>query len=68
MGVRAECRAAPAFVDRFGPETRMALDFRGTERATARDPLTVSALNRAVAGLLERSFTLVRVRGEVATS
>ena len=57
---------APAFVDRFGPETRMALDFEGTERATARDPLTVSALNRAVAGLLERSFPLVRVRGEVA--
>lgn len=33
---------------------------------TARDPLTVSALNRAVAGLLSRSFPLVRVRGEVA--
>ncbi len=32
----------------------------------ARDPLTVSALNRAVAGLLERSFPLVRVQGEVA--
>lgn len=31
-----------------------------------RDPLTVSALNRAVAGLLERSFPLVRVRGELA--
>ena len=44
----------------------MALDFEGSERATARDPLTVSALNRAVAGLLERSFPLVRVRGEVA--
>ncbi|MGZ9030537.1 MAG: exodeoxyribonuclease VII large subunit [Burkholderiaceae bacterium] len=44
----------------------MALDFGGSERATARDPLTVSALNRAVAGLLERSFPLVRVQGEVA--
>lgn len=44
----------------------MALDFDGLDRATARDPLTVSALNRAVAGLLERSFPLVRVRGEVA--
>ncbi|MGB2816105.1 MAG: exodeoxyribonuclease VII large subunit [Burkholderiaceae bacterium] len=44
----------------------MALDFEGSERVTARDPLTVSALNRAVAGLLERSFPLVRVRGEVA--
>jgi len=31
-----------------------------------RDPLTVSALNRAVAGLLTRSFPLVRVRGEIA--
>lgn len=44
----------------------MALEFEGSERAAARDPLTVSALNRAVAGLLERSFPLVRVRGEVA--
>jgi exodeoxyribonuclease VII large subunit len=44
----------------------MALDFRGAEPATTRGPLTVSALNRAVAGLLERSFPLVRVRGEVA--
>ncbi|MGE5337653.1 MAG: exodeoxyribonuclease VII large subunit [Gemmatimonadota bacterium] len=33
---------------------------------TTRDPLTVSALNRAVAGLLSRSFPLVRVRGEIA--
>jgi exodeoxyribonuclease VII large subunit len=56
----------PAFVDRFGPETRMAPESAGSERATARDPLTVSALNRAVAGLLERSFPLVRVQGEVA--
>lgn len=31
-----------------------------------RDTLTVSALNRAVAGLLARSFPLVRVRGELA--
>jgi exodeoxyribonuclease VII large subunit len=53
-------------VDRFGLKTRMALDFEGSERATARDPLTVSALNRAVAGLLARSFPLVRVRGELA--
>jgi exodeoxyribonuclease VII large subunit len=44
----------------------MAPDFRGAEPATTRGPLTVSALNRAVAGLLERSFPLVRVRGEVA--
>jgi exodeoxyribonuclease VII large subunit len=44
----------------------MALDFEGSDRITARDPLTVSALNRAVAGLLERSFPLVRVSGEIA--
>jgi exodeoxyribonuclease VII large subunit len=44
----------------------MVLDFEGGERAAARDPLTVSALNRAVAGLLVRSFPLVRVRGELA--
>jgi exodeoxyribonuclease VII large subunit len=32
----------------------------------ARESITVSVLNRAVAGLLSRSFRLVRVRGEVA--
>jgi len=53
-------------VDRFGPETRMALDFRDADPATTRGPLTVSALNRAVAGLLDRSFPLVQVRGEIA--
>ncbi|HEU0204446.1 MAG TPA: exodeoxyribonuclease VII large subunit, partial [Burkholderiaceae bacterium] len=36
------------------------------EQATARETLTVSALNRAVAGLLARGFPLVRVRGEVS--
>jgi exodeoxyribonuclease VII large subunit len=44
----------------------MALEFDDSERAAARAALTVSALNRAVAGVLERSFPLVRVRGEVA--
>ncbi|HEY0664208.1 MAG TPA: exodeoxyribonuclease VII large subunit, partial [Thiobacillaceae bacterium] len=44
----------------------MASDFSPGERVVARDPLTVSALNRAVAGLLARSFPLVRGRGEVA--
>lgn len=44
----------------------MEIDFDGTDAATARPALTVSALNRAVAGLLERSFPLVRVRGELA--
>jgi hypothetical protein len=32
----------------------------------ARESITVSVLNRAVAGLLSRSFRLVRVRGEIA--
>jgi exodeoxyribonuclease VII large subunit len=32
----------------------------------ARESITVSLLNRAVAGLLSRSFRLVRVRGEIA--
>ena len=34
--------------------------------ALARESITVSALNRAVAGLLTRSFQLARVRGEIA--
>jgi exodeoxyribonuclease VII large subunit len=34
--------------------------------ALAREILTVSLLNRAVAGLLSRGFPLVRVRGEIA--
>ncbi|MGH6609230.1 MAG: exodeoxyribonuclease VII large subunit, partial [Burkholderiaceae bacterium] len=44
----------------------MTLDFEGADPVTARPALTVSALNRAVSGLLERSFPLVRVRGELA--
>jgi exodeoxyribonuclease VII large subunit len=52
-------------VDSFCPETRMALGFEGSDPATARPALTVSALNRAVAGLLERSFPLARVQGEI---
>jgi exodeoxyribonuclease VII large subunit len=44
----------------------MALELGGADRVTTRDPLTVSALNRAVAGLLERGFSVTRVRGEVA--
>jgi exodeoxyribonuclease VII large subunit len=52
-------------VDSFCPETRMALEFEGSDPATARPTLTVSALNRAVAGLLERSFPLARVQGEL---
>ncbi|MGZ8994034.1 MAG: exodeoxyribonuclease VII large subunit, partial [Burkholderiaceae bacterium] len=44
----------------------MALEFEGPNPEKARDALTVSALNRAVSGLLQRSFPLVRVRGEIA--
>jgi exodeoxyribonuclease VII large subunit len=43
----------------------MATGFDDAEPAGMRPALTVSALNRAVSGLLERSFPLVRVRGEV---
>ncbi len=44
----------------------MALDFDRPDAENARGALTVSALNRAVSGLLQRSFPLVRVRGEIA--
>ena len=40
--------------------------FPELEPATAREIITVSLLNRAVAELLSQSFRLVRVRGEVA--
>ena len=43
----------------------MALGFESSDPAAARPALTVSALNRAVAGLLERSFPLARVQGEI---
>jgi exodeoxyribonuclease VII large subunit len=52
-------------VDSFCPESRMVLGSEIADSVSARSPLTVSALNRAVAGLLERSFPLVRVQGEV---
>jgi len=44
----------------------MALESGEPNPATTRETLTVSLLNRAVAGLLARGFPLVRVRGEVA--
>ena len=44
----------------------MALDFVAADVENARPALTVSALNRAVSGLLQRSFPLVRVHGEIA--
>jgi exodeoxyribonuclease VII large subunit len=44
------------------------MDSRSAEEdlGLARDCVTVSVLNRVVAGLLSRSFRLVRVRGEIA--
>jgi exodeoxyribonuclease VII large subunit len=53
-------------VDSFCLESRMALEFEPGEPAPTREALTVSLLNRAVAGLLARGFPLVRVRGEVS--
>ena len=44
----------------------MALESGSGNPATTRETLTVSLLNRAVAGLLARGFPLVRVRGEVS--
>lgn len=43
----------------------MASLFSPSDGADSRDTLTVSALNRAVAGLLTRGFPSVRVRGEI---
>ncbi len=44
----------------------MALGFESGGPGATRETLTVSLLNRAVAGLLARGFPLVRVRGEVS--
>ncbi len=44
----------------------MELEFGNANAENTRAALTVSALNRAVSGLLQRSFPLVRVRGEIA--
>lgn len=59
-------RVVAGFVDSFPSESRMALGFEPDEPAATRETLTVSLLNRAVAGLLARGFPLVRVRGEVS--
>ncbi|HYF60939.1 MAG TPA: exodeoxyribonuclease VII large subunit, partial [Burkholderiaceae bacterium] len=40
--------------------------FEATDRAPAREIVTVGQLNRAVAGLLERSFPLLWVAGEIS--
>ena len=53
-------------VDRYHPETRMESGFADENPALARESITVSLLNRAVAELLTRNFRLVRVRGEIA--
>jgi exodeoxyribonuclease VII large subunit len=53
-------------VESFAMENRMTTESGAEHPATAREVLTVSLLNRAVAGLLARGFPLVRVRGEVA--
>lgn len=45
----------------------MTRDFSGTDPVSTRDALTVSELSRAVAGVLERSFPLIWVRGEIAS-
>jgi len=61
-----QCKAWRADVDRYGPQTRMESGSTDEDLALARECVTVAALNRAVAGLLARSFRLVRVRGEIA--
>jgi exodeoxyribonuclease VII large subunit len=66
VGRARQTHANACFVDSFCLESRMALDFGSDDPATARETLTVSSLNRAVAGLLARGFPLVRVRGEVS--
>jgi exodeoxyribonuclease VII large subunit len=66
LGAAGAIREKACFVDSFRFESRMALDFDSGDPATAREILTVSLLNRAVAGLLARGFPLVRVRGEVS--
>ncbi len=53
-------------VDRFTPETRMNASPDPFEPAPIRDVITVSQLNRAAAALLERSFPLLWVSGEVS--
>lgn len=66
-GGRSACaRVARPFVDSFRLETRMAPESDNADPVLARVALTVSALNRTVASLLERSFPLVRVRGEIS--
>jgi exodeoxyribonuclease VII large subunit len=53
-------------VERCGPETRMEPGSADENLGLARESITVSMLNRAVAGLLSRGFRLLRVNGEIA--
>jgi exodeoxyribonuclease VII large subunit len=53
-------------VERYCPENRMESGLPEPDPALARETITVSLLNRAVAELLTQSFRLVRVRGEIA--
>lgn len=59
------CEIWRAFVDSFALGTRMALEFPPENAVPTRDALTISELNRAVAGALARGFPRVRVRGEI---
>ncbi|HMN83494.1 MAG TPA: exodeoxyribonuclease VII large subunit [Burkholderiaceae bacterium] len=53
-------------MDSYRPEPRAVAASAGREDRPARDPLTVTQLNRAVAGLLERSVPPLAVIGEIS--
>lgn len=53
-------------VDSFAPESRVNTRFASANDAAAREILTVSQLNRAVAGLLQRSIPPLWVCGELS--
>jgi hypothetical protein len=64
--IEASCPEFMRFVDSFGPESRMNPSSDPFSVAVAREILSVSQLNRAVAGMLERSFPLLWVSGEIS--
>ncbi len=53
-------------MDSFRPEPRAVAASPGREERPARDPLTVTQLNRTIAGLLERSVPPLAVIGEIS--
>lgn len=55
-------------VDSFAPENRMSARFATANDAAVREILSVSQLNRAVAGLLQRSVPPVWVCGEISNA